>query len=370
MSTWEEGQESFSVVLPTLNEAENILPMMETLTRLYPKVGIIVVDDHSSDGTADKAREFGRTRNGVKVISRDPSDKGLTASICDGILNTDTKYFIAMDADFQHPPEALADVMRSLLDGNDMAIGVREDKGKLPFARKLASVGAHMMAVSYLKTMRRASSTDTMSGFFGGDAEMCKKVINERSAKFERAGFKALFDLLKFLPRDTKVAEVEFKFNSRRAGESKLSSKIILSIMRQCGIGGKLLAYLSMFFLTNMMGRFLASLVLGLAFTFVFLNAIGVGVVWDSTLLIATMVSFALAVSYIVIANKVMFTHGSRQGLILGTKLVATGFSGYLISLYIFYIAFSTVTEIQMMSIFLGFGIGYAWDVVGASINN
>jgi dolichol-phosphate mannosyltransferase len=366
MSAWME--DSFSIVLPTLNESENILPMMEALDRLYPNAGIIVVDDHSKDGTADIALEYGRRRAKVQVVQRDPADRGLTASIMDGIMHADTKYFVVLDADFQHPPESVAGLIKELIDGNDLAIGVREDKLELSFSRKWASVGAHVMASSYLHAKRQPTTRDTMSGFFAGRSDLCQGVIKAKGNKFERAGFKGLFDLLKFMPRDIRIAEVEFKFNSRRAGESKLSSRIILSIMRQCGIGGKLLAYASMFFLTNMIGRFLAASGLGLLFTFWFLGWIGVGVTWNSTLIVSTMVSLVLAVAYIVFANKVMFTHGSRKGLLLGSKLVATGFSGYLISLYIFYIAFNTVTEIQMVSIFFGFGIGYAFDAVGASI--
>jgi dolichol-phosphate mannosyltransferase len=366
MSAWME--DSFSIVLPTLNEGENILPMMEALDRLYPNAGIIVVDDHSKDGTADIALEYGKRRARDQVVQRDPSDRGLTASIMDGIMHADTTFFVVMDADFQHPPESIAGLVKELIDGNDLAIGVREDKFKLSLTRKWASVAAQGMAVSYLYAKRQPTSGDTMSGFFGGRSDLCQKIIEEKGDKFERAGFKGLFDLLKFMPRDIKIAEVKFKFNSRRAGKSKLSSRVILSIMRQCGIGGKALAYGSMFFLTNMIGRFIATLGLGLIFTFEFLGWIGVGIAMSPTLIEATIAAMILAVSYIVFANRVMFTHGSRKGLPLGVKLVATGFSGYLISLYIIYIAFSTVTDIQMVSIFFGFGIGYAYDAVGASI--
>ncbi len=368
MSAWLE--DSFSIVLPTLNESENILPMMEALDSLYPNAGIIVVDDHSKDGTAQIALEFGKRRGNVQVVQRDPNDRGLTASIMDGIMHSHTKYFVVLDADFQHPPESIAGLVQELIKGNDLAIGVREDKMELSFTRKWASIAAHQMAVSYLRAKRQPTSNDTMSGFFGGRSDLCQKVIGNKGNKFERAGFKGLFDLLKFMPRDVKIAEVEFKFNSRRAGESKLSSRVILSIMRQCGIGGKVLAFTSMFFLTNMIGRFTAALGLGLLFTFGLLGWIGVGINWNPTLIISTIAALILAVGYIVYANKVMFTHGSRKGLLLGAKLVATGFSGYLISLYIIYIAFSTVTDIQMVSIFFGFGIGYAFDAIGASIHS
>jgi dolichol-phosphate mannosyltransferase len=366
MNAWTE--DSFSIILPTLNEGENILPMMEKLNELYPNAGIIVVDDHSKDGTADIALEYGMRRSKVQVVQRDSADRGLTASIMDGIMHADTKYFVVLDSDFQHPPESIEGLIRELINGSDMAIGVREDKMELSLSRKWASIGAHVMANTYLHAKRQPTSRDTMSGFFAGRSDLCQRVIEAKGDRFERVGFKGLFDLLKFMPRDTKIAEVKFKFNSRRAGESKLNSRIILSIMRQCGIGGKVMAYTSIFFLTNMIGRFIAASGLGLLFTFWFLGQIGVGVTWNSTLMISTIASLIFAVAYIVFANKVMFTHGSRKGLLLGSKLVATGFSGYLISLYIFYIAFSTVTEIQMVSIFLGFGIGYAFDAVGASI--
>ena len=46
MSAWME--DSFSIILPTLNEGENILPMMETLDSLYPNASIVVVDDRVS----------------------------------------------------------------------------------------------------------------------------------------------------------------------------------------------------------------------------------------------------------------------------------------------------------------------------------
>ncbi len=102
MSDWME--DSFSIVLPTLNESENILPMMETLDKLYPNAGIIVVDDHSKDGTADIALEYGKRRANVQVVQRDPADRGLTASIMDGIMHAGTKYFVVLDCGLPASP--------------------------------------------------------------------------------------------------------------------------------------------------------------------------------------------------------------------------------------------------------------------------
>ena len=71
----------FSVILPTLNEADNIVPIIETISKLYPSSKVIVVDDNSSDGTPEKVLERYPSSDRVKVIRRDPKDRGLTASI-------------------------------------------------------------------------------------------------------------------------------------------------------------------------------------------------------------------------------------------------------------------------------------------------
>lgn len=362
---WASGN-SFSIILPTLNEGDNIVPMLEALVRLYPKASIIVVDDHSRDGTPQKAKDFASKGNDVIVVERDPSDKGLTASIFDGILHSKTEFFVVMDADFQHPPASIADLMERLNEGNDMVIGIRENKLAMPGARKLASWGANGMASAYLRWKRQPTSEDTMSGFFGGRTKLCQSIIVANEKKFERKGFKALFDLLKFIPKDAKVEEVQFKFDSRRSGDSKLSSMVILSIMRQCGIWGKTLAILTSFLLANVFGRYIAALVIGLLFTFGALNL--TDTILTREMSYSIMISMFLAIGYLVLMNKVILKLGRRDGLIRGIKLVFTGFTGYLVSLYTFYAIFSDITQVQMFALFFGFGIGFAWDAIGNSI--
>jgi dolichol-phosphate mannosyltransferase len=205
-----------------------------------------------------------------------------------------------------------------------------------------------------------------MSGFFGGSTKLCQDIIAKNGHKFERAGFKVLFDLLKFLPRDTVVQEVRFTFNTRRSGESKLSSRVILSILRQCGMAGKATALAVNFLLINSIGRFLSALALGLAFTFWIMGVLNV--VYDDHLVTSTILAFILAMSYLVIANKYLMTHGRRDGLVLGVKLVFTAFSGYLVNLYIFYMAFSAPLTVQTWPMFLGFGIAYLWNTLSSAI--
>ncbi|OPY34521.1 MAG: Glycosyltransferase AglE [Methanomassiliicoccales archaeon PtaU1.Bin124] len=354
------GSNPFSIILPTLNEGDNIVPMLETLVGLYPKASILVMDDNSKDGTAQKAREFAAKGHDVTVVSRDPSDKGLTASIFDGIMHSKTDFFVVMDSDFQHPPTSVGELIEKMHEGSDMAIGVREDKVELSSARMMASWAANAMASSYLRWKRQPRSSDIMSGFFSGRTQLCQKVIRENDGKFERKGFKGLFDLLKFVPRDAKISEVVFKFNSRRSGESKLSSTIIISIMRQCGIWGKALAAATTFFIIDIRGRYLAALLLGLLFTFGVLRL--TNTILTADMINSMLLAIFLSISYLVIANRLLSNVGRRDGIVQGAKLVFTGFSGYLISLYAFYWVFSDINTVQMLSLFLGFGIGFLYD--------
>ena len=351
---------SFSIILPTLNEGDNIVPMLETLVGLYPKASILVMDDNSKDGTAQKAMDFAAKGHDVTVVQRDPKDKGLTASIFDGIEHAKTDFFVVMDSDFQHPPTSVGDLVQKIHEGSDMAIGVREDKVELSSARMMASWAANAMASSYLRWKGQPRSTDIMSGFFAGRTKLCQDIISKNGPKFERKGFKGLFDLLKFLPKDAKISEVTFKFNCRRSGESKLSSTIIISIMRQCGIWGKSLAAFTTFFFIKIYGRYLAALCLGLLFTFGVLDL--TNTVLTNDMINSMLLAIFLSISYLVMANYLLSKVGRRDGIVQGAKLVFTGFSGYLIGLYAFYWVFADITQVQMLSIFLGFGIGFLWD--------
>jgi dolichol-phosphate mannosyltransferase len=147
-----------------------------------------------------------------------------------------------MDSDFQHPPSALKEIYESLTKGADLVIGTRKDRTALSFGRWVSSWIAQMMASFTLKFNGKQSSRDIMSGLFGGKAELFGNVIKKHENEFERRGFKALFDLLKFAPDNIVIKETFFEFGERQGGESKIGSKIIFSILRQCGRLGKFAA--------------------------------------------------------------------------------------------------------------------------------
>jgi dolichol-phosphate mannosyltransferase len=99
------GDSSCTIILPTYREAGNIQKMVAYLRELYPDFFVLIMDDNSRDGSKELIEDLNDPM--VRFVERGPDDRGLSASIFQGIMETGTEFFINMDADFQHPPEAV-----------------------------------------------------------------------------------------------------------------------------------------------------------------------------------------------------------------------------------------------------------------------
>lgn len=259
----------FTIVIPTLNEVGNVRNMVEELFRLYPGVKITIVDDGSKDGTVESVLMMQHNRLGLNLIQRNPNDRGLTGSVVDGIKSVNTKVFVVMDCDFQHPPAKVEDLMAEVQQGAELVVAVREGMEPLSFSRRMGSSGAHRLASTYLWFRRKPTTKDTMSGFFAMRTELAKEIIEGNEERFEKRGFKVLFDLLRYAPRDTTVKESSYKFGDRASGQSKLSSDVVLLVLRQCGLGGKVASGTLHFFLINKAGRAVGFIILVAIFAIV-----------------------------------------------------------------------------------------------------
>ncbi|MDA9769000.1 glycosyltransferase [Candidatus Pelagibacter sp.] len=100
---------SYSVILPTLNEAGHIIKLVEKINTVFlelnEKFEIIVVDDDSTDGTERLCNEITKVNKNFKFFSRKGLKKNLADSINLGIQESIYENIIWMDADFQHPPD-------------------------------------------------------------------------------------------------------------------------------------------------------------------------------------------------------------------------------------------------------------------------
>ena len=117
----------FSIVVPTLNESENIDLLLTRLSALDlspDTFEVIFVDDGATDGTPDKIRAW-ENRSNVRLIQRQEKPD-LTASILAGAATAKSDVIVVMDADLSHPPERLSAVVTPVLNGSyDVAVGSR-----------------------------------------------------------------------------------------------------------------------------------------------------------------------------------------------------------------------------------------------------
>jgi len=129
-----------SIVLPAKNEAEGLRRFLPALRAAHPLAEILVVDDGSSDATAEVARAAGAT-----VLSN-PYSLGNGASIKRGARAAQGELIVFMDADGQHQPGDVAVLLAELEKGHDMVVGARVKGGQANIGRGLANAFYNRLA--------------------------------------------------------------------------------------------------------------------------------------------------------------------------------------------------------------------------------
>jgi len=230
-------KDTLSIVIPTYNEKENIPPLIERIAKALSGYAyeIVLVDDNSKDGTIEVAEALA-SRHPVKLLVR-RDEKGLATAVIHGINNTSGRIVCVMDADLQHPPEIIPDLVKAVENGADMAFASRYVPGggcpQWGLIRRIISKGAIKISHILLPSSRKVK--DPMSGFF------IFKRDNVITEKLKPIGYKIGLEIM--LVGDFKdVAEVPYVFEDRTAGKSKLRAttqidylKHVFSLMRRTG---------------------------------------------------------------------------------------------------------------------------------------
>ena len=133
---------NFSIVLPAKNESKNLQSLLQRIRDIYPQIEIILVDDGSTDNTADIAKNFN-----VIVISH-PYSLGNGAAIKSGARRCTTRYIVFMDSDGQHPPEDIPKLIEKLNNGYSMVMGARSNESQASFLRLIANTIYNKLASS------------------------------------------------------------------------------------------------------------------------------------------------------------------------------------------------------------------------------
>lgn len=220
------------VIIPTYNERDNIVSLIEHVLNLKEPFHIVVVDDSSPDGTAALVKSLQQKFNSdweIKLHLIERTGKlGLGTAYITGFkfaLNKDYKYILEMDADFSHNPDDLVKLYSACKNASaDVAIGSRYATGvnvvNWPMGRVLLSYCASM----YVRLITGMPVRDTTAGFVCYSGKVLK-TINLDKIKFVGYAFQIemKFEAWKY---GFKIVEVPIIFTDRTKGESKMSSGI------------------------------------------------------------------------------------------------------------------------------------------------
>lgn len=219
------------VILPTFNEAANIVEVLERLRAAVPSAHVLVVDDASPDGTADLVEKIASDVGPVEVLRR-PAKSGLGSAYRDGFrhgLDRGFDVLVEMDSDLSHDPAALSVLLGVIDDGASLALGSRYVPGG-----SIPAWSWHRRALSrwgnrYAAAVLGVDIADATSGFRAYRAAILQ-AIDFDSVRADGYGFQIEM-AYRVVRAGGTVTEVPISFTDRIRGESKMSARIIVEAL-------------------------------------------------------------------------------------------------------------------------------------------
>ncbi|KKW38869.1 MAG: hypothetical protein UY87_C0060G0004 [Candidatus Peribacteria bacterium GW2011_GWC2_54_8] len=214
-----------SVILPTYNEAGNIISLIETIHRNISHVSllheIIVVDDNSPDGTSQLVQgliDSGRIPR-VRLETR-MHDRGLTKSIWRGIELAEGDTVVWLDCDFSMPPEKIPVLLSKIKEGYDIAVGSRFVPGGAQKGHDPGESSSAIMLSSALNTFLRIALSPTFHDYTSGFIAIRKNVFRHIRLRGDYGEY--FMDLIcRARMQKHSMAEIPYGCVPRRIGESK-----------------------------------------------------------------------------------------------------------------------------------------------------
>jgi peptidoglycan/xylan/chitin deacetylase (PgdA/CDA1 family) len=223
-----EDSLDLSLVLPTYNEGHNITSVLAQLIGHLDSVTgltyeIIVVDDDSPDRTWEKALEFSKKSDRVRVVRRQ-QERGLSTAVIRGWQVARGKVLGVMDADLQHPPEITTKLWKEMERGADLAVASRHMEGAgvsdWSIWRRAISRSGQAIGLVLLPEVT-ARVNDPMSGYF----MISRSAVEDR--ELNPLGYKILIEVLG-RGQVRRISEVPYVFRERAEGSSKVTRRIYL----------------------------------------------------------------------------------------------------------------------------------------------
>ncbi|MHA3786949.1 polyprenol monophosphomannose synthase [Flavobacterium hauense] len=216
------------VIIPTYNEIENIEAIIRAVFLLDTAFDVLIVDDNSPDGTAQKVRELQAEYPEQLFLEVRPGKSGLGTAYVHGFkwaIARKYEYIFEMDADFSHNPMDLEKLHAACVKGADVAIGSRYVTGVNVVNWPLNRVLMSYYASAYVRTITGMTIRDATAGFICYRRKVLESVNLDR-IKFVGYAFQIEMKY-RAHANGFNIVEVPIIFTDRTKGESKMSNAII-----------------------------------------------------------------------------------------------------------------------------------------------
>jgi dolichol-phosphate mannosyltransferase len=218
--------------MATYNERDNLTRLLDEIHAVVPAVDVLVIDDHSPDGTGHVADERAAKDSRIHVLHR-AGKLGLGTAILAGMayaIEHGYDYFVNMDADFSHHPRYLPALLAGMKK-HDIMIGSRYIPGGgttgWPLKRKVMSSGVNLV----VRLLMRLPSKDNSGGY------RCYRVAKLRQTDLTQLlshGYSFQEEVLyRCYKAGCRIGETPIVFEDRRVGSSKMNLR---EVMRSMGI--------------------------------------------------------------------------------------------------------------------------------------
>ena len=311
-----ESSQSVSIIIPSLNERENIPIVVERLEALLTgrKWEAVFVDDDSRDGSLEVLMSLARTKPHVRFIRR-IGRRGLSSACLEGMASSVADIFAVMDCDLQHDEAILSKMLAAFEEDPslELAVGTRyagEGGGVGEWSK--VRIFISRLATSLGSLARKTELSDPMSGFFAIRREVFEETVRQMTGK----GFKILLDMVLSVGRPLKTREFSYEFRTRKHGESKLDIVVgfeYLYLLADKIFGRFVPVSFVVYVLAGLSGLFLHLAALGILFRYV-------GIAFVTAQLTATLVAM---VSNCLVNNSVTFRQQRLKGAMLLPGLLA-----------------------------------------------
>jgi len=343
-----------SLIAPTYNEKENIVPLVERVHKALSQYNyeLIIVDDNSPDGTAQLANSLS-SKYPLKVIVR-TTERGLASAVVAGFSQASGQVLGVIDADLQHPPEAIPALLDAIRGGADVAIGSRYVEGGgiegWSTKREIISIGAKTIARLLLSSVKGIK--DPLAGFF-----LFRREVIE-GAVLAPTGYKILLEVL-VKGNASQVVEVPYIFKERERGKSNLTFNEQLNFLKH-------LSHLALF--EGKIKRFIKFCIVGasgfcvnLGLLAIFVEVAGMHKVW------AQIPSYQISILTNFMFNEFWTfsdrrTPGLKSFLIRAVKFNLVSQVGWGINISVYYVALNVAGIYYIVSQIIAIAVAMMWN--------